>query len=386
MFIQLARAVAPLIGQSFDMSPLVDIRSDGLNVVLQTGFETVLSGEIERHGRRMKVELCFNRTFGVGPGRIASWTRPMRPDYSLIVRSADGESAGFEPVVLHFDAKYRVEFVEELFGVADDAVGDGSSIQGEKRGGALRSDLLKMHAYRDAIRQTAGAYILYPGGDAEVERSPFTQYQELLPGLGAFVLRPTDSGAPCGALTLQRFLNDVFDHLATRFTRHERSRYWLDEVYGKPSLSIQSGQGEGLPADTKVLLGIAESRQHWTWIKQRNTFNVNAGLSTHESSFDFGLAQSQFLLLFCPTSEEFALARIVSSPEALSSMSMMATEYPGPLGAVYWCVQVSWVQRPDWLVGISPSSIRHAVHSIGASHQSLCTLPWGSLQANNELI
>ena len=46
-----------------------------------------------------------------------------------------------------------------------------------RRGGALRADLLKMHAYRDAIRrETAGAYVLYPGGDDEVKGLPFTKF------------------------------------------------------------------------------------------------------------------------------------------------------------------------------------------------------------------
>ena len=41
----------------------------------------------------------------------------MRPDYSLIIRP-NGEPAGFEPIVLHFDAKYRVNLKEEFFGPA----------------------------------------------------------------------------------------------------------------------------------------------------------------------------------------------------------------------------------------------------------------------------
>ena len=192
-FIQLADMIAKLVGQSFDMTPLLRVHSSGLNIVLRSGVETVLRGEVERHGRCMLVELCFNRTYGAGGALAGSWTRPMRPDYSLHITRAEDERAGFEPVVLHFDAKYRVDFVDQLFGSADDlgnAEIDGATTTGALgRGGAVRSDLLKMHAYRDAIRRTAGAYVLYPGGDAELNRRPFTEYHELLPGLGAFVLR-----------------------------------------------------------------------------------------------------------------------------------------------------------------------------------------------------
>lgn len=42
--------------------------------------------------------------------------------------------------------------------------------------------LLKMHAYKDAIRRSGGAYILYPGATNET----FRGFQEIIPGLGAF--------------------------------------------------------------------------------------------------------------------------------------------------------------------------------------------------------
>ena len=57
-FVQLASLIAGLAGLSFDLRSLVEVRSDGLNVVLQTGKETVLSGIVERLGRRMTIELC----------------------------------------------------------------------------------------------------------------------------------------------------------------------------------------------------------------------------------------------------------------------------------------------------------------------------------------
>ena len=103
----------------------------------------------------------------------------MRPDYSLIISAHHDEPAAFEPIVLHFDAKYRVNLKAELFGLDDEVVDDDPSLPQDdlRREGALRADLLKMHSYRDAIRRSAGAYVIYPGDDdpSSVSSSPNTR-------------------------------------------------------------------------------------------------------------------------------------------------------------------------------------------------------------------
>jgi uncharacterized protein len=383
-FIQLAELVAGLVGKSFDMCPLLRVQGSGLNVVLRSGVETVLRGEVERHGRRMDVELCFNRTYGAGGAHAGSWTRPMRPDYSLHIKQAAGELVSFEPVVLHFDAKYRVDFVEELFGFADELgnadVDDAASEGTLRRGGVMRSDLLKMHAYRDAIRRTAGAYVLYPGGDAEIDRQPFTEYHELLPGLGAFVLRPTELGTASGTMALQRFLDDVLDHVATRLTDHERGRYWLGEVYGRPGTSLNGAGLDVPPPETSVLLGYVKSREHWSWIMQRKTYNVRAEGRTGGVSSDAALLQSQLLLLYCPELEQLGLARIVSDAQLVSRDNMKVTKYPRPNGD-YWCVQVSFIARSDWVADLSASRVALHVEQLGLARGAPVRLSWGSLRA-----
>lgn len=214
-FIQLSRVVGDLIGHSFDMAPLVQTRTEGLTVGIRTGVETVLSGIVERFDQRMHVELCFNRTFRRSrTGEFSSWTTPMRPDYSLIIRPVDNEAIGYQPILLHFDAKYRVEFVREIVGQGQGNESDGDAVAALERGGVVRDDLLKMHAYRDAIHNTAGAYVLYPGGDSEAFESQYRKSDHLIPGLGAFVLRPTDNGNASGATTIGRFISDALDHVA----------------------------------------------------------------------------------------------------------------------------------------------------------------------------
>lgn len=383
-FIQLAEMIAQLVGRTFDMAPLLRVRSSGLNIVLRAGVETVLRGEVERHGRRMLVEFCFNRTYGAGAGSAGSWTRPMRPDYSLHITRAENEHAGFEPVVLHFDAKYRVDFVKELFGTADDLGNEEDSNAAKSdplnRGGVLRADLLKMHAYRDAIRRTAGAYVLYPGGDAELDSKPFAEYHELLPGLGAFVLRPTELGTASGTMALQCFLNDVLDHVATRLTDHERGRYWLREVYGKPvALADRSGP-DVPPPETSVLLGYVKSPEHWSWIIRRKTYNVRTEERIGGVRSDAALLQSQLLLLYCPELEQLALARIVSDAERIPLDSMRATGYPKP-SSDYWCVQLSLITRSDWAANLSALKIARHVEELGMARGAPVRVSWGSLRA-----
>ena len=53
-----------------------------------------------------------------------------------------------------------------------DAAAEAESVERLSR--SRREDLLKMHAYRDAIRRTAGAYVLFPGNESV---SPYREFQ-----------------------------------------------------------------------------------------------------------------------------------------------------------------------------------------------------------------
>lgn len=71
-------------------------------------------------------------------GAATSYSYAFRPDLTL---TCEGRR-------LHLDAKYQL---------------DGGDLAGEAE--APRDAVVKMHAYRDAIEGTWGAYALYPGGD-----------------------------------------------------------------------------------------------------------------------------------------------------------------------------------------------------------------------------
>ena len=52
-----------------------------------------------------------------------------------------------------------------------------------------------MHTYNDAIRRTIGSYVLYPGESnlSDGKDTIFRLYDEILPGVGAFAIKPSIS-------------------------------------------------------------------------------------------------------------------------------------------------------------------------------------------------
>lgn len=217
---------------------LIQKTGDGFSLTLKAGQHLMLAGEYLETGRPLNVRFSYNRTFRrVGDEtsnypNSGSWTERMRPDYSLSVWPVDfteDEAEVQELMVhLHFDAKYSIENVDQLFGIRDEELGPeriAEELAGEKAaervGTYRRANLLKMHAYKDAIRRSEGAYVIYPGSRKRVWRG----YHEILPGLGAFPLRPNSSGNDDGSAELRDFISEVIGHFSDRATRRENEGY-----------------------------------------------------------------------------------------------------------------------------------------------------------------
>jgi len=163
------------------------VAADGTSMTMRSGRASKLSWSVTRGGRPLRVDVFFNRTFAGRDDRRGSWSQAMRPDCSVRIRP-EGSTPTRVPaqeleIWLHFDAKYRVDnLLAQLTPTpdSDELLGESTT-----PGGAKRDDLLKMHAYRDAISRTAGAYVLYPGSEIkDIRRHP--GFKEVLPGLGAF--------------------------------------------------------------------------------------------------------------------------------------------------------------------------------------------------------
>jgi len=250
-------------------------------------------------GRRLKAEFQFNRKFtrGTDHAQPGSWTRGVQPDFTISIWPAEFTAAEAESkelmVHVHFDAKYRVEQARELLGdEADDtAFVVGTEAKDELRTAAKYADLLKMHAYRDAIRRTAGAYVLYPGNAADGgSNREFRGFHEILPGLGAFAIRPRAGGSAEGMETLAKFLDDVIEHLANRTTARERVSYHVAEAYELkedavpygsmqlPEADIFGTSNRALPpAEHFVVVAWFDSPQQLAWTREKGIAHVRLG-------------------------------------------------------------------------------------------------------------
>lgn len=203
--------------------------------------------------RTLKAEFHFNHKFlrNADHRQNGSWTRGVQPDYTISIWPAEFEKEQAEKcealVHIHFDAKYRVENLDALFGKKEDEdenISDRSESVAAKPTAAKYSDLLKMHAYRDAIRRTAGAYVLYPGNDGDnkrFEEFDHRGFHEVLPGLGAFAIRPKADGSADGMESLSKFLDEVIEHLSNRTTARERNTYHLAESYAVEEAPVPYG-------------------------------------------------------------------------------------------------------------------------------------------------
>lgn len=326
---------------------LLDTRD--LVLKLKAGKHLAIKGKYGGAGRRLNVKFSYNRSFSYAPDYPSSgaWSRPMRPDYTLSLWP-DGfsENAAEEQELIthvHFDAKYRVEQLGDLFGKTDESDLDEESKE-ERHGNYKRADLLKMHAYRDAIRRSAGAYVIYPGA----EKTNFQGFHEILPGLGAFPLRPQPLGDD-GSCALLGFLKEIVAHVCNRTSQYEQSTFHQYRIHrGTPPDAIRdplpeadgSLQRNKPPAEQYVLHGWLNDDHHLDWVKRSGHYNFrteNRGaLRLHES-----VTGAAYLYLH--GSDQYqgggTMFRIISEgPRVFSCEKLLELNYPGSASQPFYLV------------------------------------------------
>lgn len=335
---------------------LLEPTADGYWLKLKAGKFIALNGKSSQPGRVLMVQFSYNRSFRAtqtprGPG---SWTENLRPDYTLSLwpEGFTAEEAELQELMVHvhFDAKYRIDQVAALLSeAASDAKLDEDALvlvldvekQEEVLGSYKRADLLKMHAYRDAIRRTQGAYVVYPGQAGEDKR--LESFHEVLPGLGAFALRPG-----MGTAVLEKFLHDVVNHVADRASAREQHSFhtWKSNERALPEIAQEQRAsylvvpekitGSNIRAaplrETFVVVGWVKGDAHLKWVLQEGKYNFRMGSTPGALRLSAQVVGATYLLLHGDNEEAVpGLFRIINStegPSVNSRSELKAMHYP----------------------------------------------------------
>lgn len=339
-----------------DLEKLIQKTDESLEINLRQGRHVALQGIYERRGRNLKVRFSYNRTFsraGNSYPEPGSWTVSMRPDYTLSVwpqELSEQEAERKELIVhIHFDAKYKVENIVDLFKDADTDDPDYYKKEKEENRQDVykRGDLLKMHAYKDAIRRTEGAYILYPGDQDMVMKG----FHEIIPGLGAFPVKPKKDGNS-GINYLQEFVEEVMDHFQNRISQREKMAVKRYEIHksGKPDVFKEPApeflddlqEQKLIPDEVFVLIGYYKSEAHLAWIKRKMLYNFRIGDDRGGLVLDGEMADARYLLLHTEDDREACkIFRIVSKgPRIFSKKEMLRRDYPDPQHDFYLVIDI----------------------------------------------
>ena len=302
-----------------DEKKLVKTDKDHINLELKQGRRIMIGGIYHTDTRLLKVRLYYNRTFSTSDqlDKSGSWTTAMRPDYTLSIWPGNIDETEAEKqdliVHIHFDAKYKLNrillnekepdethtFEDEDADLSEEDLLMNQEKREEEKGIYKRVDLLKMHAYKDAIRRTSGAYILYPGSE---NKPPLKGFHEILPGLGAFCMRPNN--IETDSKEIERFLCDVLAHMLNRASQRERMSYHAYEIYNsEPSVLCESmpepyGSDRSLiPEETFVLLGSFRDENHLKWILDNKLYNTRTDTGNGSVRLKQEIFSAKYLLL-----------------------------------------------------------------------------------------
>lgn len=381
VFFKLLDCVSVVFGiPAEEKNKLVNSDDDhiNLNLDLSQGNTKVLEGSTTILNRHLKVRLCYNKIFNYKKDEhlAGSWTTCMRPDYTLSVwpeeMSVEEAESKDTIIHIHFDAKYRLD--KKLVGEQPDNL-EGIQIElkeeeeNRERDVYKKGDLLKMHAYKDAIRRTGGAYILYPGNTKEEIHKGF---EEIIPGLGAFCLSPGHDNDQIPAI--KTFLEEVVDHFANRTTKREKAALAVHGIYEQEARRFYDSFPEPyrtsmFPDDILVLVGCYKNEEHLRWILREKKYNIRFGGPRQGAiALDDKYLNARYLLLYnLHNPKEIRVFKIIGTrPDIVTDKIMYQWHYPAPTpDQMYMVYHVSEEAVEQELKG-QKWDINHAIRKNGA--------------------
>ncbi len=334
-----------------DISDLIQETADGLNLQIKQGKFTALSGVYDSGNRKLNIRFNYNRSFS---GKktypdSGSWTTTLRPDYTLSFWPfgiSESEAEKQELIVhVHFDAKYKIANLTDF--LEQNTENDLDEEKSENKKGIYKNaDLLKMHAYKDAIRRTGGAYVLYPG-DKSIKQKGF---HEIIPGLGAFPVKPSKTNSGIGEL--KAFILEIIEHFINRASQREKIAYRTFDIYRNPPESDNAlneplpepinTNRDLLPDDTYVLVGYYNSKEQYQWIQQTGLYNFRMGSGPGSLILDKETVSSKYLLLHTlGDTVSGDLWKIVTrGPKVFSKSDLIRKGYPNPSQDNYLVIEI----------------------------------------------
>lgn len=342
-----------------DISDLIKETPDGLNLQIKQGKFTALRGVYDSGNRKLNIRFNYNRSFSGKKNYpdSGSWTTTLRPDYTLSFWPfgiSETEAEKQELIVhVHFDAKYKIANLTDF--LEQNTENDLDEEKAENRKGIYKNgDLLKMHAYKDAIRRTGGAYVLYPG-DKSINQKGF---HEIIPGLGAFPVKPSKTESGIGEL--KAFILEIIEHFINRASQREKIAYRTFDVYKNPPESDNvvneplpepfNTNRDLIPDDTYVLVGYYNSQEQYNWIQRTGLYNFRMGSGAGSLILDKETVSSKYLLLHTSGDTDSGnLWKIVSKgPKVFSKDDLIRKGYPNPSQDNYLVIQIEPVTDTEF--------------------------------------
>jgi hypothetical protein len=347
-------------GKSYDH--LFDIDKNEIQLMVKAGRHVALQGKCDIETKSIMVKFSYNRSFQGGniysDSKSGSWTSTLRPDYTLTFwpeNLKEKEAEKLELIVhIHFDAKYKVN----QFLVNTSIEDLDKEKEEERKGNYKNADLLKMHAYKDAIRRTGGAYILYPG----TEEKAFRGFHEIIPGLGAFAINPSEDKS--GIDKLLGFIDKVISHLLDRSSQRNRLSSKVYEIHKHkkdddnilhesfPEFHNGDSSRRIIPDETYVLVGYSRSKERMDWYQNKGLYNFRMDDDAGSLALDKKVVDAKFLLLRENGIDKAEkLYRITSQgPKVYSKLKLQKLNYPeiGTGKDYYLVVEIEKVKSSDF--------------------------------------
>lgn len=313
-----------ILKKVFDIEPksiekLIQFEKGKLALNLKQGSAVALKGVYHSDYRKLNVQFSYNRSFGGGKKYPlgGSYTSTLRPDYTISIwpeEIKDSKEAEIKELIthIHFDAKYKVSNFYDLISKTDneelteeeEQILTKEEEEEVKSGNFKNQDLLKMHAYKDAIRRTGGAYVLYPG---EGKNDPFRGFRELIPGLGAFTMKP--NGNDRDKEELIKFIQQVVNNFLDRASQREYSAIKIYDIHkeAKDDLNIlnepmpeyldKDKKIKLIPDETYVLVGFSRDISNIDWYKKEGKYNFRMDDDKGSLSLENNVVNAKYLLL-----------------------------------------------------------------------------------------